>query len=94
MATEEWTRLVQQVDRLIAELRASRSESGRWRSRATEMESLRLRNERDLRLEEQAKDRELERLRRERKKTISAVEQMLAQLDVLQGRVQESEEPR
>lgn len=94
MSTEEWTRLVQQVDRLIAELREARADASRWRSRATELESLRLRNERELRLEEQTKDRELERLRRERKKTISIIEKMLANLDAVQVQIQEKEEAR
>jgi hypothetical protein len=94
MATEEWTRLGQQVDRLITELRTARAEATRWQTRATELESLRLRHERDGRMEEQAKDRELERLRRERKKAIAVVEQIVSQLDVLQVRAQESEELR
>jgi hypothetical protein len=87
MSTEEWTRLVQQVDRLIGELRACRTEVGRWQQRATELERLRVKDERGSRLEEQAKDRELERLRKERKRTLATVERLVAEIESLQQRV-------
>jgi hypothetical protein len=92
MTTEVWTRLVQQVDRLITELRHSRTEAARWRTRATELEGLRLRGEREVRLEEQAKDRELERLRRERKKSVAVIERMLTELEAIEDRVVQDEE--
>lgn len=92
MATEEWTRLVQQIDRLIAELKQARSDAARWRTRATELEGLQGRGDREARLEAQAKERELERLRRERKKTVAAVEQILAELEIVQQQVIEGEE--
>ncbi len=87
MSTEEWTRLVQQVDRLIAELRACRTEVGRWQQRAAELERLRVKDERGTRLEEQAKDRELERLRKERKRTLTTVERLVQEIEALQDKV-------
>jgi len=93
MSTEAWTQLVQQVDRLITELKAARAEAERWRKRATELDGQRLKDERGERLEEQAKDRELGRLRRERKKTLAVVEKMLQELDVIQTQVENGQDP-
>lgn len=87
MSTQEWTTLVQQVDRLIAELRASRTEVGRWQQRAAELERLRIRDERGTRLEEQAKERELERLRKERKRTLATVERLVAEIEEMQQKL-------
>ncbi|NTV52839.1 MAG: hypothetical protein HGA76_07505 [Candidatus Firestonebacteria bacterium] len=92
MSTQEWTQLVQQVDRLIQELAVSRAEARRWRTRATELESLHLRDERGPRLEEQARERELERLRKEKAKTISVIEKLVGDLEQIQARVLETEE--
>jgi hypothetical protein len=84
MSTEEWTRLVQRVDHLIIELRNARDETKRWRIRASELERLPLRDERSLVMDEQAKDRELDKLRRERKKVIAAVMKITDELEKAQ----------
>ena len=87
MVAENWSQLVQQVDRLIAELRQVRSEARKWKTRAMELEGLHLKDEHGLKLESQARDRELERLRRERKKCAAALEKMLVELDQAQRRI-------
>jgi DNA repair ATPase RecN len=92
MLTPEWTQLVQQVDRLIQELGHSRAEAQRWRRRATELESLHLGDDRSTRLEEQAKERELERLRKDKTKAIAVIEKMVAELEQMQAQVLETEE--
>jgi hypothetical protein len=92
MSTQEWTRLVQQVDRLILALKQARAEATRWRARAVELEGRHLDTDRNSRLEEQAKERELERLRRERKKIIATVEKMIQDIDQVQNQVAQGEE--
>ncbi len=92
MSTQEWTQLVQQVDRLINELKQSKAEVSHWRSRATELENLHVHANRDNRLEDQAKDRELERLRKERAKTVTMIEKILTDLDKIEAQVMEMEE--
>jgi paraquat-inducible protein B len=92
MSTQEWTQLVQQVDRLIAELKQTKSEAQRWRMRATELESVQRRDDHTVRLEEQAKDRELERLRKERVKTVGVIERILLDLDKVEAQVLEMED--
>jgi|GEM_PF-5431104 len=90
-STEEWTQLVQRVDLLINELRAARAEAKRWRTRAAELERLHLKDEHSLRMEDQSKERELERLRRERKKVIQTVEKVLAEIQKAEAAVMENE---
>lgn len=93
MSAEEWPRLVQQVERLIAELKQSRAEAARWHLRATELERLNLPEQHHMKIEEQAKERELERLRREHKKAVSGVQKVLADLDRMQQLISDKEEP-
>lgn len=87
MPTQEWTQLVQQVDRLISALRQSRAEARRWRSRAAELEGTQVTDARGGRLAEQAKDRELERMRKERRRILAVVERMLAEVEQVQRHV-------
>jgi hypothetical protein len=94
MLTPEWTQLVQQVDRLIAELGSARAEARRWHSRATELESLHLRDDRSTRLEDQARERELDRLRKDKAKAITVIEKLVAELEQIQGKVLDLEESR
>ncbi len=87
MSTEDWTRLVQRVDQLITELRIARDETKRWRLRASELERLPLRDERSLVMETQARDRDLDKLRRERKKVISSIMKITDELEKAQIQV-------
>ena len=90
--SREWTQLVQQVDQLIAVLRHERAEAARWRTRATELEGLRLTGNRDDKLELQAKDRELDRLRKERKKVQTVAENLLQEIEQMEQQVLQGEE--
>ena len=92
MLTQEWPQLVQQVDRLIQALAQARAEARRWRTRATELESLHLRDDRSTRLEEQTQERELERLRKDKAKTIAVVTKLVNELEQIQARVLEAED--
>ncbi len=90
MATDHWTQLVQKVDRLIFELREARQETKKWRTRAVEMERLKVKDERTDTLSTQAKERELERLRKERKKTIAMITKQIQELEKAQIQVMET----
>jgi chromosome segregation ATPase len=90
MSTEEWTQLVQRVDHLITELRAARAEANRWRTRVSELERLHLQDERTLTADDQTKDRELDRLRRERKKIITIIEKIVMDIEKAQSGVVEN----
>jgi hypothetical protein len=92
MLTQEWTLLVQQVDRLILELKRMRHEARHWRTRALELESLHGSANHDARLESQTKDRELEKLKKERTKTLATLERMLTDLETVQSQVLKTEE--
>jgi len=88
MPTKDWAKLVTYIDKLISELRNSRAEVRRWRTRATELERLSLKEERVFRVEDQAKDRELDKLRRERKKIIPLINKIIKQLEQAQNKIQ------
>jgi hypothetical protein len=89
---QEWTLLVQQVDRLILELKRTQAEARRWRTRALELENHQGHADREILLETQAKERELEKLKKERVKTMATLEKILADLDKVQSQVMEMEE--
>lgn len=93
MSAEDWPHLVTQVDRLIVELKQCRTDVSRWRLRALELERLQSPEQRNLKLEDQAKERELERLRREHKKAAAGIQKVLADLDALQQHILDKEEP-
>lgn len=90
MSTEEWTQLVKSVDRLIQDLKESRAQANHWRTRAAELERHQLGDNRKGRLEEQAKDRELERFRKERKKMKSTINKLLIEIEEVERKVMES----
>lgn len=90
MAADHWTQLVKKVDRLILELRKARQEAMKWRTRAVEMERLKVKDERLDTLSTQAQERELERLRKERKKTIAMIAKQIQELENAQIQVMET----
>jgi hypothetical protein len=90
MAMDEWTKLVQQVDTLINQLRAAKEETTKWRTRAIELERLKGSDDRSTVLTDQSKERELERFRKERKKMITMVAKLISELDQAQIRVLEN----
>ena len=89
MSTEEWTLLVKRVDMLITELKQTRSQANHWRTKAAELERLYLGNDRQARLESQARDRELERLKKERKKMQSTISKILEELNMVEKHIME-----
>lgn len=90
MATDHWTQLVKKVDRLILELREARQEAKKWRTRAVEMERLKVKDERTDTLSTQARERELDRLRKDRKKTIVLITKQIQELENAQIQVMET----
>ncbi|MCD4814286.1 hypothetical protein K8S19_11415 [bacterium] len=91
MSTHEWTQLVQRVDGLINELKKARNEAAQWRTRAIELERLKDHSNHDTTLHAQAKDRELEKYRKERKKMLAMVSKLIAELDAAQNSISEQE---
>ena len=90
MGTNQWTLLVKKVDRLILELREARQEAKKWRTRAVELERVKVKDERSDTLSTQAQERELERLRKERKKTIVMITKLIQELEHAQIQVMET----
>ncbi len=89
MSTENWTQLVQLVNQLITDLRIARDESKRWRIRASELEGMPMRDDRSLVMATQSKARELDKLRRERKKVIASIMKITDELEKAQIQVME-----
>lgn len=89
MSTEEWTLLVKRVDMLIKALKQSRLEVNHWRTKAAELERLHRGDDTPSRLELQAKDRELERLKKDRKKIKTVVVKVLEELQLAEKRILE-----
>ncbi len=89
MSSDLWTELIKRIDLLIKELKQSRLEANKWRSKAAELERLHLGDDRQTQLEGQSKDRELERLRKERKKFKSTVTRLIEELNQAEKRITE-----
>ncbi|MCK5243282.1 hypothetical protein KAR34_12610 [bacterium] len=90
MVVDEWTKLVRHVDSLINELRVAREETKKWRAHAIELERFKNTENRAVLLENQSEARELERFRKERKKMITMVTKLIAELDQAQIQVLEN----
>lgn len=86
---DPWTALVQQVDQLISALRHARQETTKWRARAMETERLKVKDERTETLHSQALQREIERLQKERKKAITTIGRLVAELEQAQAGILE-----
>ncbi len=89
MSTEDWTLLVKRVDMLINALKQARLEVTHWRTKAAEMERLHRGEQAPSRVEIQAKDRELELLKKERKKIKTVVGKVLDELQLAEKRLLE-----
>jgi hypothetical protein len=92
MGIDTWTQLVKRVDMLINELRVSRAETKKWRERAVELERLKGGSDRTMVLQSQAKERELERYRRERAKIITSINKMISDLEQVQIKAMEKQD--
>ncbi|MBN1595072.1 hypothetical protein JW933_04010 [candidate division FCPU426 bacterium] len=90
MSADGWTQLVTRVDALIRELRNARAEAKKWKARAVELERLKSSDERPARLDLQAKERELERYRKERKKMLATITRLVDDLEQAQKRILEN----
>lgn len=89
MSSTGWTELIKRIDLLIKELKQSKSEANKWRSKAAELERLHPGDDRQAKLDHQAQERELERLRKERKKCQTTIKRLLVELNQVEKRIME-----